>query len=117
MSKFSVLKNISLIFALIVVVYLVGNYTGVVKSSVMQVLNIPGSSVQGISTKKAQEISEKLKSDVIWQAGVAQDQIINLTVGDAVEVLSRLQKIPQDFRLVEQYTKEKLNDMLKSKEK
>ena len=113
--KRAILKNISLIIALIVVVYLVGNNVGMVKSTIMQAMNIPGSSVQGISTSKAQGISEKLKSDIGQQAEVAKDYLMNLTLGDAVEVVSRLQKIPQDFNSIKEYSQAKLEDMVKSK--
>lgn len=113
--KRAFLKNISLIIALIVVVYLVGNNVGMVQSTVMQAMNIPGSSVAGISTKRAQGISEKLKSDIGMQTGVAKDYLLNLTLGDAVDVLSRLQKVPQDFQSIKEYSQEQIDNMLKSK--
>lgn len=81
----------------------------------MQLLNIPGSSVQGVSTSKAQEITGKIKSDMSGQVGIVKDQLLQLTVGDIVGVLSRAEKIPKDFRAVEEYTKEQIGDMLKSK--
>jgi hypothetical protein len=115
--KRAFLKNISLIVALIVVVYLVGNNVGMVKSTIMQAMNIPGSSVQGISTQKAEVISEKIKSDLGKQAGVAQEYLLNLSLGDALEVVSRLQKIPKDFQSIKEYSQEQIDNMLKSKEK
>ena len=113
--KIKFLKNISLLIALVVVVYLVGNYKGLVQGTVMQALNIPGSSVQGMSTQKGQEISQKIGGDVITQLDIMQGQVLNLKVSDAVNLISRLQKIPKDVQSVQAFTKEQISEFMQSK--
>lgn len=108
-------KNISLVVALVVVVYLVANYSGLVQTTLLQLLNIPGSSVKGASTQRAQELSEKFKSDLRDQFAILQEQALNLTLGDAINGIYRLQKIPKDIHTLQEFTKEQIDDMLKSK--
>lgn len=78
-------------------------------------LQIPGSSVKGASTERAEELSEKFKSDLSNQFVILQEQVLNLTLGDVINGLVRLQKIPQDFHSLQEFTKEQLNDMVKSR--
>ena len=109
------LKNISLIIALILIVYFTANYSGFLKSEAMKLLNVPGSSVQGASTKKAEKVSGKIKSDIEDQIQILQKQALNLTLSDAISSFSRLEKVRNDFNSLKDYTEEKVNDMLKSK--
>lgn len=108
-------KNILLIVALVLIVYFVSRYSGFIKSEAMKLFNIPGSSVQGVSTKKAEEISGKISSDVSKQLEIAQKQILDLTLSDVINSVSRVQKIKNDFDSLKDYTEDKVNDMLKSK--
>jgi hypothetical protein len=110
----TVLKNISLIFALVAVVYFASHYSGTIKSEILKTFNIPGSSVAGASTKRAQEISGKISSDIIGQVDVLQKQSLNLTLTDAINGMSRLQKISRDFNTLKDFTEKKASDMLKS---
>ena len=111
----SVLKNLSLLTALLVIVYLTANYAGDAKSRVFAMLNIPGSSVKGASTERAQEISEKFQSDIGAQLGVLQEQALNITLGDAITVISRLQKVPQDFHAIQEYTSNQIENFTQKK--
>lgn len=113
--KKTFLKNISLLIALVVVVYLVANYSGSLRNQVLALLQIPGSSVKGASTERAQELSDKFKSDLRDQFVLLQEQAINLTLGDVINGLSRLQKIPQDIHSLQTFTKEQMDNMVKSK--
>ena len=115
MNKLGFLKNISIIIAIIAVVYIVANYSGLVKSTVMQLLNIPGSSVAGVSTKRAEEISGKISSDVQGQFGIAQEKVLSLTLSDAINSLSRLKKIQQDFNSIKDYSEEQIRNLMKVK--
>src|SRR5437773_2136041 len=115
MSKITFFKNISLVLALLVVVFLVANYTGPIKNQIMDMLHIPGSSVKGASTQRAQEISQKITNDMSAQFGILQEQVLSLKVSDAVNLLSRLQKIPKDAHSVEEFTKKQVDNVLKSK--
>ena len=78
-------------------------------------VNIPFESVKGASTKRAQEISKALSSDVIDGINVAKEQALHLSVLDLVNAASRLQKIPQDFQSMQKYVKEQVDGVLKSK--
>jgi len=111
----TIVKNISLILALVAVVYLVANYTGIAQTKVMDLLHISGSSVQGASTQRAQEVSEKMRSDLASLANEATGQILNIRVSDVISGASRLQKIPHDVNAVKEFAKEQLDSMLKSK--
>ncbi len=115
MNKLGFLKNISLLIALVVVVYLVANYGGSFKNQAMALLNIPGSSVKGASTERAQEISDKFKSDLGSQVDIITSQVLNLKVSDAIDGFSRLQKIPKDIKSIEDYTTEQINNFSKKK--
>ncbi|HSA83561.1 MAG TPA: hypothetical protein VLF20_01595 [Patescibacteria group bacterium] len=98
------LKNVSLIVALIVVVYLVGNYSGTVKNQIMDVFDLAGSSVKGASTEKAEEISGKLQTDIAAQVDTLQKYALDLTLGDAIALFSRFQQVPKDFHSIREYT-------------
>jgi len=109
------IKNISLISALVLIIYFASYYSGFIKSEAMKLFKIPGSSVQGASTKKAEDVSEKIKSDIQDQLKILQKQVLNLTLGDAINSFSRLEKIQHDYNSLKNYSEEKINDMLKSK--
>lgn len=109
------LKNIIVIVLLVVAVYFASLYGDLAKNQLLKILNIPGSSVAGASTEKAEEISGKIKSDVNVQLEIVKQQALNFTIGDAINSFSRLQKVQKDFISLKEYTEEKVNDMLESK--
>ena len=115
MSKLTVLKNTSLIFALVVVVYLVANYTGPIKDEIMTMVTTPEASVKGTSTKRAEEISQKIKGDVVSQVGILQDRLLHVIFSDAVDEFSKLQKISKDFNEVSTFTKQQIDTVIQSK--
>ncbi len=115
MNKLSALKNFVLIIALIAVVYIIGNYNGLAREQLFAVLKIPESSVKGASTERAQEISDQFKSDLTKQTLVLEGQILNLRVSDAISILSRVQKIPQDIHSIQEYINDQAGSVLKSK--
>lgn len=117
MSKFGFFKNLSIILALIVVVYVVANYSGIATSSVMQMFNISGSSVQGASTEKAQEVSENIGSDVGNQVENARSYVLDVKLVDAFNGVMRLQQVPKDVQNITTYTREKVEGMVQSREK
>lgn len=83
----------------------------------MQMLNIPGSSVQGVSTQRAQDISGKIGSDVGDQVENARSYILDVKVADAVAGFARLQRVPKDVQAITSYTKEQVDHVLQSREK
>lgn len=115
MSKLGFLKNIALVIALVVVVFFAANYGGSLKNQVLATFNIPGSSVKGASTERAQEISEKFKSDLGSEFDIITEQVLNLKISDAIDGISRLQKIPRDFQSVKEYTQEQISHFSKKK--
>ena len=110
------LKNIFLILALVAIVYFVSHYGGFAQSQLFKMFNIPGSSVAGASTKRAEEISGKISSDINDQLEILKKQALNLTLGDAINGLSRLQKVQKDFNSLKDYTEKKANDVLESRQ-
>lgn len=108
----SALKNISLLAALVIIVYLVSSHAGQVKSVLFSLFNLPDESVMGASTIRAQEVSEKFKSDINGQLGILQEQALNFTLGDAITVVGRLQKIPQDFHSIQEYTSQQIENFI-----
>ncbi|HZE87537.1 MAG TPA: hypothetical protein VE090_05035 [Methylomirabilota bacterium] len=115
MNKRALLKNIALIIALVVAAYLIANYTGTVKSTVMELFHISGSSVKGASTERAQEISQEIGSDFGSQFDVVKEQLLNAKVSDAISGISRLQKIPKDIKSLENFAQEEMQNFTKKK--
>ncbi len=110
-------KNIIAIVFLVGAVYTIANYTGPVKDNIFAMLHIQGGGVKGASTKKAQEISGKFSSDIRTQADMVKDQALKLKVSDILGSFSRLQKIPQDINIAEEYAKNQLTNLLQNKKK
>lgn len=115
MSKFGLVKNIVLIGALVAVVCLIVNYSEPFREQISQIFHLSGANVKGASTQRAQEISGKIESDLSGQLSILEDQVLNFTIGDAITGLTRLQKIPQDFYLIQQYSSNKIDNFLKKK--
>ncbi|MBI3887471.1 hypothetical protein HY310_00190 [Candidatus Microgenomates bacterium] len=117
MSKRTVLKNISLLLALVAIVYFVANYTGLAKNTILSLLNVPGTEVKGASTKRAEEISDKLGSDIGNLLEQTKIQALQFTLGDAITGLSHLQKVPQDIHSMQEFTTKQIDSVLKSRQK
>jgi hypothetical protein len=109
------LKNISVFAALVFVIYLVANYAETAQSRILVLLHLPETSVKGVSTARAQEISDKFKSDLGTQFGILENQALNFTLGDAFTFVSRLHKIPEDFHSVQEYTSNQIENFIKKK--
>jgi|SRR6185369_11509215 len=111
----SVLKNVSVLGALVFVVYIVANYAGSAQTRLLSLMNLPETSVKGISTDRAQDIGDKFKSDVESQLNILEEQALNFTLGDAITTVSRLQRIPQDFHSIQEYTSQQIENFTKKK--
>lgn len=116
MGKLSLIKNIFLLLFLIVGVYFIANFGGAIQGQIFSMFNLPGGDVQGVSTKKAEEISIQIGSNVGDHVEDAKNQALNVRLGDAIATLSRLQKIPQDIGSMGAYIKEQVDNMLQSRE-
>ncbi len=78
-------------------------------------MNVPGADVKGASTKRAEEISGKLSSDIGNLLEQTKIQALDLTLGDAISGLSHLQKVPQDVHSMQEFTTEQIDSVLKSR--
>jgi hypothetical protein len=114
MKKLTALKNVSLILALVGVVYIVANHMSFIKDEVLSMV-IPETAVQGASTKRAEEISQKVKQDLVSQFGMVQERVLQIVIPDAIEEVSKLQKIPRDMKAIQEFSKEQIDTVLKSK--
>ena len=115
MSKFSVIKRIIMIGLLGVLVYTTVRYGDVIKSYLVAFVPVSESSVQGISTQKASEVTGKLQGDIGSGFDQIQQQALQISVGDLVSGFSRLQKIPQDFHAVQDYVKGQIENVVESR--
>lgn len=106
MGIFTVLRNIFLIVLLLGIVFMVSRYAEPVKHMALGMVNLQDESVLGASSERAQDITEKVGSDLAAQAGTAVDQFLNIRFGDVVTVLLRVQQIPQDISSVHNFVKE-----------
>ena len=103
-------------FAVIIgIVYFVVNYSGPVKDKFLTLLHLSSNSVKGASTKRAETISGQIKSDVNNQIDSIKNQALNVKVSDLMNTVSRLQKIPHDINSVENYFKDQLTNLTKTK--
>ncbi len=73
--------------------------------------------VKGSSTKRAQEISKEVSSDIIDGFTTAKEHALDVKVSDIVDVVARLQKIPQDFQNMQRYIEEQISKMKDQKNK
>lgn len=115
MSKRAILKNIFLLLVIVFIVYFFAQHAGAAQNQLFSFLNIPGSSVKGASTEKAQEVTGKLGSDVGNGLEQIKQQALQVSLGDALSGLSRLQKIPQDFHTVQEFVKGQVNHVIQSR--
>lgn len=97
------------------IIYVIGNYWETARNQVLGLLHLPASSVKGASTERAQEISNQFRADINNQIGVLEGQVLNLRVSDALSLISRMNKIPQDVHSAQQYLNMQVGSVLKSK--
>ena len=101
-------RNIIAVLALVVVLYIVTNYTGVVQEQI---------GVKGASTTRGQGIAGRISQDVGTQVDTAKEQAMHISLSDAVNYFSRFQRVPQDINNLINFTQGQLNNMLESKNK
>lgn len=71
--------------------------------------------VKGIGTEKAGEVTGRLKSDIDEGVKKAQNEALNLKVSDLMSIVSRGQKIAEDFRGFQEYIKGQFDGVLNNK--
>jgi len=102
------LRNVIAFVALIVVVYLVTNYSGMVQQKI---------GVKGASTIRGQQIAGKVATDVGTQVDAAKDQAMHVSLSDVMNYFSRFQRVPQDINSIKNYAQEQVNSVLESKDR
>jgi uncharacterized protein YjbJ (UPF0337 family) len=113
---FTLFRNIFFIALLVGGVYFVANYGGGLKNQALSMVGLSDGDVKGASTKKAEEVSGKISNDVENQLDVAKDQALNMRVSDALNAISRFQRVPKDFNSISGYVQDQMGNMLQSRE-
>ena len=93
---------------------MVSNYAEPVKNMAFGMLNMPNSSVLGASSERAEEFSQKVSSDIGNHIEILKKQALNVNLGDIINTLSRVQKIPQDVSVARDFIKEQADNVLQS---
>jgi predicted ribonuclease toxin of YeeF-YezG toxin-antitoxin module len=102
------LRNVIAVLALVVVIYLVTNYSGMIQQQI---------GVKGASTIRGQNIAGKISHDVGTQVDAAKDQAMHVNLSDVVSYFSRFQRVPQDISSMKNYAQDQVNNVLESKNK
>jgi len=114
-NKLRVVIKIIFLVLLVEAVYAVTIYGEPVKEKVVSLLHISQKSVEGASTKRAQDISHQIGTDVGGQVDQVKKQVLNIKVSDVINGFSNLQRVSRDVQAVEKYTQEMIGSVLKSK--
>ena len=104
--KIKYFKNIFIIGVVAGAIYFLPKYVGVVQKA----------GVKGESTKKAQEISSQIGFDINSEVTHAKKQILNVKISDIIDGASKLSRISQDIKNGQEYIKEQIGNMIKSKD-
>jgi len=75
--------------------------------------NLP--EVKGINTKRAENITNDIKSDFFESITQVQENILNMKISDVVDLVDGSKKITSDFRNFQEYIKEEANNYVKEK--
>lgn len=113
MGKLTILKNIFLVLLLVGVVWMISYYAEPVKNTALGMMKIQDNNVLGASSKRADEITGKVGSDIGAQAANIKDQVLSISLGSVLQTLSRAQKIPQDIQSAGEYIKKQADTIMK----
>lgn len=102
------LRNVIAVLALVVVIYLVTNYSGMLQKQV---------GVKGASTERGQDIAGHISQDVGIQIDSAKEQAMHISLSDVVAYFNRFQRIPKDINDIKNFTQDQINNVLESKDK
>jgi hypothetical protein len=102
------LRNLIAVLALVVVVYLVTNYSGLLQQQV---------GVKGASTVRGQNIAGQISHDVGTQVDAAKNQAMHVNLSEVVNYFSRFGRVPKDVSDIKNYVQEQMKNVLESKPK
>lgn len=111
--RLAVLKNIILILLLLVGVFAVSFYAEPVKNTALGMFQVHDDKVLGASSSRAQDITDKVSSDIMDHLESAKEAALNVTLGDAIQIIFRAQKIPQDVNAAIEFGKEQVENITK----
>ena len=110
------MDRIRFFFKIFIITFLIAGAVFLFKStSVLSFVKAPSVDVKGVSTEKAQKVTGELSSDIGDGVAVAKNQVLNIKISDIVNTFARLQKIPKDVQNIQNYVKEQVDGVLKSK--
>ncbi len=115
LSVLKVFKNILVILVLVVVIVLLVRNSDAIKNQALSILHLSPKQVAGLQTKRGEQITNQLQSDVQNQMDTVKKQALNVKVGDVIELLGRAQKIIHDAQTFEEYIKEQIDNLGKKK--
>lgn len=75
--------------------------------------NLPN--VKGISTEKAGDVPNQLKSQVNKSINQAEKKVTNTKISDLINIYNQAQKYAKDFRAFQEYLKKEAENLIKTK--
>ena len=113
----TVLRNLFFFLILIIVVLFASHYAHYVRAVALTLLQTKTTdeSVQGVSTNKTEELSEKMKSDLYHQALFIKEYSLQISVADVLGIVSRVDQVPDDFDSVKSYSQDFFDRMIQSR--
>ncbi len=71
--------------------------------------------VKGISTEKAGDIPNQLKSQVNKSINQAEKKVTSTKISDLINIYNQAQKYAKDFRAFQEYIKKEASNLIKTK--
>lgn len=84
-------------------------------SNLPELPSVPEEAVEGISTKRAEKISGQLAEDIGDSTQKVQKDFLEVTIGDIVTSVSRLQRIPKDIQAGKDAIQDQVTNVLESR--
>lgn len=109
------IKRLVLIGLVIAVLYGVIRYRDVAQNSFTAFVPFAPTNVLGLSTKKANEVTGKLQSDIGDGVKQAKKQALQISLGDVINGFTRLQRIPQDANTLKAYVQDHIEHVIESR--
>ena len=109
MRKRKFIKSFFVILVILGGVFAFNNPT--VRYQFVTMFHLYGGSVKGISTSRADGITNQLQTDVNGQIDQVKKQALNLRISDLINFFNRTQKIAKDFKSMQEYVKDQTKNI------
>lgn len=83
--------------------------------SLPELPTVPEEAVQGMHTKRAEKISGQLAEDIGESTEKVQKDFLDVRIGDIVNSVSRLQRIPKDIQAGKDAIQDQITNVLESR--